>query len=543
MKRRHLVALGTSVALGNLYLKTGPQNQPAGAATANRSPERRILDRLGFGYCPRDLEHVQQLGIAAYIEEQLMPDSQTDPDCLSRLAVVRLEGDNRSHPLQTLDWPLQQLWQLTETADEEQWWRPAAEVMAANWIRAVYSHWQLQELLVDFWHNHFNVHAFRDEWIAVTWPHTDRLMRQHALGNFRVFLEAVAQSPAMLIYLDNARSKASPANENFARELFELHTLGRDHYLNDQYQSWRDVPGAVQQQAIGYIDQDIYETARAFTGWTLGAGLEIDYGDRLPATGDFYYLEAWHDPYQKRVLGVEFEANQPPLADGRKVLDLVAFHPGTAQHLCTKLCRRFIADDPPPNLVQKAVKTWLNKREDPHQIRETLRVILQSSELLNHQNLKLKRPFELIASYLRATEADFTPTYDFLEYTEYLGQMLFNWPTPTGYPDTSDYWLSTHGMMARWHSLMDLTVHNDSSWLQFNFSNQMPPSIQTNRQIVDFWIQRLLGRALEAKSYAQVLQTFSGDQDRDAPPLVEDLSERIRHLVALLGMHPDFQWR
>ncbi|MEM9155522.1 MAG: DUF1800 domain-containing protein [Cyanobacteria bacterium P01_F01_bin.33] len=551
MNRRHLLSLGTTTVLGGIALRNLSQARPAIAASSNVPRERRVLNRLSFGATPQDLARVRQMGINAYIEEQLHPNVENDPDCQARLraATLAIGSDDHSRPkqrpLQTLDWSLPQLWQLTEDEDDfEALIRPAAEVMAATWIRAVYSQWQLQELLVDFWHNHFNINIFKDEWIAVTWPYTDRLMRQHALGNFRVFLEAIAQSPAMLLYLDNASSKASPANENFARELFELHTLGSEHYLNDRYQNWRDVPGAIEQNAIGYIDQDVYEAARAFTGWTIAAELEDEEGGEDLNTGEFHIQNSWHDPYQKRVLGVEFAPNQSPLADGCKVLDLVAYHPGTAEHLCTKLCRRLVADDPPPSLVRAAVKTWLEHRDRPHQIRETVRVIVQSPEFLDGERQKVKRPFEFLASYLRASQASFNPSFAFLESTENSGQMLFGWPTPEGYPDRAAYWLSTHGTLARWHSLFDLTLDEQADAIQFDLQAQMPTEVRTHRQIVDYWIQRLLGTALDSQTYEQLLQTFSQDRNPDSsPPRNADLKGRVRQLVALLGTHPDFQWR
>ena len=217
---------------------------------------------------------------------------------------------------------------------------------AATLLRAIHSRWQLREVLVDFWHNHFNVNAAGDQAVNVALPAYDRVIRSHALGNFREFLEAVATSPAMLVYLNNRSSRAGSANENYGRELFELHSLGRDAYLNDLYNRWRDVPGALKGSPAGYIDQDVYEAARAFTGWTIEDGAGLGGGKTLPATGRFTYVEAWHDNYQKRVLATDFDPFQPPLADGRKVLDLIAAHPATARFVCTKLCRRLVSDTP-----------------------------------------------------------------------------------------------------------------------------------------------------------------------------------------------------
>src|SRR5258708_24716382 len=172
---------------------------------------------------------------------------------------------------------------------------------------------------------------------------------------------------------------------------------------------WGEVPGGSNGKPIGYIDEDVYEAARSFTGWTIADGSGIGKGDNLPNTGRFYYYDGWHDNYQKRVLGVEFDPNQPPLADGLKVLDLVAYHPATAKHVCLKLCKRFIADEPPPALVNGAVEVWTKNQKSPDQIKKTLYHILTSREIAHSWGKKIKRPFELMVSLLRSTSADFIP--------------------------------------------------------------------------------------------------------------------------------------
>ena len=156
--------------------------------------------------------------------------------------------------------------------------RPRTEVIAATLLRSVYSRYQLKEVISQFWHDHFHVNAFSDERISVALPVYDRdVIRKNCFGNFRVLLEAVATSTAMQFYLSNYSSRAGAANENYARELLELHTFGRENYLNDNFNSWREVPGALKGQPIGYIDQDVYEVARAFTGWTIAETGRFNY--------------------------------------------------------------------------------------------------------------------------------------------------------------------------------------------------------------------------------------------------------------------------
>lgn len=183
-------------------------------------------------------------------------------------------------------------------------------------------------------------------------------MRRHALGNFRALLGEVAQSPTMLYYLNNASSRASPANENYARELLELHTMGVANYLNDQFDNWHDVPKAEDGLAVGCIDQDVYEVARAFSGWTVGDGGWLDAGTDKPVTGAFFYATLWHDPYQKRVLGVEFEANAAPMSDGEKVLDMLAAHPATARFVTEKILRRLGLENPRAALKARVAEVF-----------------------------------------------------------------------------------------------------------------------------------------------------------------------------------------
>ncbi|MEO1127699.1 MAG: DUF1800 domain-containing protein [Cyanobacteria bacterium J06635_15] len=555
MRRRQLLNTMAAIAAVSLSQTTKTRAARAQTTAPTHAFEHFALNRMGFGPQPGDIERVKAMGFEAYVAEQLNPSDRGDDDCQQRLSAAelprRLWDDDVSggtgQRLTSLDKPLSELWQLfiEEDVEDEIWIRPIVEVTATTWIRAIYSRWQLQEVLVDFWHNHFNVNAYSDNLpIAVTWPFYDRTMRQNCLGNFREFLEAVAQSQPMLYYLDNVISRASPANENYARELFELHTLGADSYLNDQYQSPRDVPKLASGEPAGFIDEDIYEAARAFTGWTVANGEEVGDEEFLPNTGAFHYQESWHDPYRKIVLGHEFPPNQPPLADGRKVLDLLAYHPGTARHLCTKLCRRLVGDDPPQTLVEKAIATWTENQRHPNQIQHTVRTILLSPEFRNAYQQKVKRPFELLVSYLRATAAEVSPSLDLFWATESAGQILFGWPAPNGHPDTAQHWLSTNTLMSSWHALTTLT-EDELPTVTFDWIGQMPQSLNTPRQVVDYWANRLIGQPLPEPSTRALMAFIAPEQATDQPFEANraELTERLTQLVPLIAMSPEFQWR
>jgi uncharacterized protein (DUF1800 family) len=345
----------------------------------------------------------------------------------------------------------------------------------------------------------------------------------------------------MQYYLDNSSSKASPANENYARELFELHTLGADNYFNSLYNRWREVPGATSGKPIGYIDEDVYEAARAFTGWTIADGANVGKGKNLPNTGTFYYNDGWHDNYQKRVLGVEFDPNQPPLADGKKVLDLVAYHPATANHICKKLCRWYISDNPPDNVVKGAMAVWIKNQKSQNQIRETMRFILQSKEFNSDWGQKVKRPFELVASMLRTTQCDFTPASSLTGSLSQMGYFHFHWPTPTGHPDKKEYWLSSSSMLARWNLALHLLANRNNKLTTFQYRSLMPPEIQSSSQIAAFWIDQLLQKTTSPEFLNLMTQYLANNKKANDALSPEEIDKRVPSLVALLTMTPSFQ--
>ena len=253
----------------------------------------------------------------------------------------------------TLNKSLTQLWADHVVADPEYSvrMRPANEVQRAAFVRAVYSRRQLREVLVNFWHDHFNVLG-TDFSVGPVFVHYDRdVIRANAKGNFRTMLEGVAQSTAMLYYLDNINNSRSGPNENFARELLELHTLGAENYLGfmDPFQ----VPPCPEDPAypIGYTDIDVYETSAAFTGWSAKNG---HWQFPTENDGTFVYRQSWHDAGPKFLLGMLIYPEQPALKDGRDVLDRLASHPRVAKFICKKLIRRFISDTPKQALIDSA---------------------------------------------------------------------------------------------------------------------------------------------------------------------------------------------
>ena len=518
-----------------------------------------ILDRLSFGAQRADMHSLEKTGVKSWIESQLHP-SADDPLLEQALeaAVLKINyaasadypGVNENRPLGLLKQPLAALWKLTDNQNKmayEERMRPLRELMASRLLHATYSQWQIKELMVDFWLDHFNVHA-GDASIAVAMPSFERdAIRRHALGNFSDLLQSVATSTPMLIYLNNRNSRAGAPNENYARELFELHTLGKQHYLNGLYAKWREVPGALQGAPEGYIDQDVYEAARAFTGWVIEDGRGLGGGQSLPKTGQFVYLDAWHDPYQKRILAQDFDPFASPMSDGKRVLEMLVKHPGTAQHLCEKLCRRFVNDTPPASLVRSSAKVWSDNVRHPQQVARVLAHIFASAEFtegVNHpRQKKLKRPLELLISLVRKLELPLAPSMGLVNEMSAAGHRLYMWPTPDGHPDVTAYWLTPHTMRRRWMLAMGVL---DNWWGTGQVTPQqlslgLDQPVNENKLLAQC-AERLLG-AQAAQNVTQQILSAQGGAPKGLLSAASDEWTGVRRNLAYMAMSPAFQWK
>jgi uncharacterized protein (DUF1800 family) len=303
----------------------------------------------------------------------------------------------------------------------------AQDLFEAKLFRAVYSERQLEEVLTDFWYNHFNVFIDKgaDHYLVTAYERD--AIRPHVLGKFEDLLRATAQSPAMLFYLDNWQSAGSPSrggvrqhrglNENYGRELLELHTLGVDG---------------------GYSQKDVTEVARCFTGWTI---------KQPQLKAEFEFNPRMHDDGEKTVLGVKIPAGGG-MDDGLKVLHLLAHHPATARFISRELAMRFVADDPPASLVNRMAATFLKKDGD---LRSVLKTMFDSPEFWSRgaYRAKIKSPLEMVASSLRTLGADVDFTFNLNNQLMQLGEPLYRKAEPTGYPNSSQEWLNSAGLLAR----------------------------------------------------------------------------------------------
>ena len=497
-----------------------------------------VLNRLGFGPRPGELAAFNALGatddarLQAWVDQQLNPNAIDDSWCNAQITAANLP---------TLTKSLTQAWidhvKNNTTYDWTLRIQPYTETRIATFLRAVYSRRQLKEVLVDFWHNHFNVYG-DDGNIAPVFVHYDRdVIRANVLGNFRTMLGAVATSPAMLYYLDNYTNQAAGPNENYARELLELHTLGAENYLGVMRQT--DVPRDANNIPIAYVDDDVLEATRCLTGWRVADGDWPVTQD----TGEFLYYEPWHDRFQKTVLGKYMPPSQAAMKDGLDVLDAVAFHPGTARFIARKLCRRLIGDDPPQSIVDAAADVFVAQKNASDQLKQVVRTILLSDEFKSTWADKVKRPFEWIVGFLRATNAAFAFSNDFRWNFEGLGQPLFEHRPPDGYPDIKEKWIGTSTLLQTWR-LINFCVEGWIDGTTIDLVSQMPTTIRTPNAIVDYWLDRVLGRPLHPiENRTPLVEFLAQGRNPDFDLRTDQIAERLPRVIALLFMVPDFGWR
>ena len=548
----------------------------------------QALSRLTFGARPGDLDRVKKMGVEAFINEQLNPDGIDDSALqkkLDKLPTLNLSTPTLAEqynppkppptptpvpaanpgvpPTKTVatDGKMEStadpskttmMTEATPAAETKPSPSPTpkpsptpvpknpgmvlTELQRAKLLRAVYSQRQLSEVMVDFWENHFSIYGNKDadRWMMTSFDRDT--IRPFAFGRFRDLLGATAHSPAMLFYLDNWQSsklneypatKDKPArtsggiNENYARELMELHTLGVDG---------------------GYTQKDVQEVARCFTGW----------GIRKPnEEGIFVYNPAAHDNREKTVLGVKITSGGG-ISDGERVLDILAKSPATARFIVTKLARRFLGDDPPAAVIDKAVKTFL---ATDGSITETLRSLITSPAFLNTANYrtKVKSPFEYVVSALRATNAETDGNRPILDWIGRMGQPVYGRVTPDGYPDKNSEWLSNNDMLARFNFASALAMNNvkgttlDASKLVASGSDPSKAADDIASALITGEVSDKTRSALEklAADFANTSQAAiipAGATNLTAPVSPENRTKALNgQLVALALGSPEFQ--
>lgn len=425
----------------------GPYTTPAGKDIDLVS---HALNRLTFGARPWDYQRVRKLGdteqaaFAAFLDQQLVPEKIADP-----------AAENATRRFELLNEPLGELFEYQDK-------HLLDALVRSTVLRAVFTERQLYEVMVNFWSDHFNIDPSKGDakWLKVA---DDRdVIRAHALGKFPAMLRASALSPAMLWYLDGRVNKkandADKPNENYARELLELHTLG--------------VHG-------GYTQKDVMEVARCLTGWAV----QETHRSKLNL-GSVEFKPFQHDRGEKVVLGHVIpaipkkakpeEIEKLGRAELDTVLGIIGLHPSTAKFIATKLCQRFIADAPPAAAVSAVAEKFIASGGD---IPATLRALFATEAFLTTRGNKLKRPFHYIVSALRATHATTDAGRAIQDYLLRMGHAPFHYPTPDGYPEEAAPWLGT--LLWRWNFAVALTGNTldketklDADKLRASFANE-----------------------------------------------------------------------
>jgi uncharacterized protein (DUF1800 family) len=445
-------------------------------APGDLSPAVRLLNRAAFGPAPGDVARVTNMGLAKYVDEQLNAPTDDDSEDIGlRLRLGTIDALHHSAD------------ELRDFDDEEL----LRELQQAAILRATYSPWQLRERMVDFWSNHFNIYARKGYGVSFKAVDDLNVIRKNALGTFPELLKASATSPAMLAYLDNQQNRRKDgmgggANENYARELMELHTLGVDG---------------------GYTQKDVQEVARCLTGWTIEDGF-------LKQRGTFLFNADLHDDGPKTVLGRTIPPGQGQ-RDGELVLDILCEHPSTAKFISTKMVRYFYGTEDEA-AIRSTAAVYIKTKGD---IKAMMRHLLLSPDLLAAPPA-MKRPFDYIVSTLRATNAETDGGPNIQQYLAKMGQPLFQWPMPDGYPDKTAAW--TGSLLARWNFISALSKSG------IERTSIPKPEKKPNP---DELIEMLLGRRATDPALAALRTAVLAHADK---PL---------EVGVLILSSPAFQWR
>jgi len=516
-------------------------------------PSVRWLTRATFGFSTA--EHAAYLALgaddearwSAWLAQQLSPSSIDDSACDARVA---------SAGFTTLGLSAEQLWAARQAIGGSNYFQrmlPIAETECMTLIRRIYSRRQLFEVMAEFWHDHFSVYGW-DYDGGPMFPAFDRdAIRPHVFGNFRTMLQATCESASMMYMLDLYGSVSGHPNENYARELLELHTLGAENYAGivtnpdsfsnmialGHFTAWDG-----EEERLRYVDDDVYEAARALTGWTISGSNWWGPVAGAPP-GAFAYDDTRHDQAPKHVLARYFAPYQAE-GDGTTLFDMLAQHPGTAHFVAGKICRRFVGDSPSASLVQGAADIFHAQWQAPDQLRQVVAYVLNSNEFKSSWGTKMKRPATAVVGALRALGADFTPrpdntstytpTEELVGRLQAAGHRLFYWPAPNGYPDVQAAWASTGtlGMtmrlLPRLLEMHQVEAYNNAHPFVADVHGQTLAAFpnaadRSAANIIGYWCDRILGQR-PAPTYTIALDFLRQEAAPTAPlDLVTDATD------------------
>ncbi len=432
------------------------------------------LKRFTFGATPEMIEKAKRIGLSAFIEEQMFPESIPDD-----------ATDKMMNQFGTFSMTPAERFKLEKKG------LPVQELIAATLLRQRYSERQLFETMVDFWGNHFSIYIAKGGCKTLKTDDDLKVIRPNAFGKFRDLLHASAHSPAMLVFLDQATSIGTAPNENYARELMELHSIGVDS---------------------GYSHHDVEEVARALTGWTV-----VSPRDRKKEAGTYYFNPQIHNSGEKHVLGMMIPSGGED--EGMMILDMLASHPSAAQFISRKLAVRFISDSPSPEVVDSLAQVFTQTDGD---VRSLLRAIVQSDSFKSSAGQKFKKPLDFFISTLRLTDATITINSrngrKIQEHLRLLGQVPFTWSPPNGFPDSEEYWSTTSGLLDRWNFGLLLTS-NQIRGMEVDLKS-LTRDAASAEDVVDVLSLRFLGELLPDNARS-ILVDFasSGSLDKNIPSI------------------------
>jgi uncharacterized protein (DUF1800 family) len=550
-------------------LKPGPE--VISGLAPNPPMAALVLNKAGFGPRPGDIGAFNALGVddvsrlTTWVDEQLNP-TIADPEVDARIAPFIAPG----MAYDTINKTAAQLWSEHAEFDGNNSYlvtnRPRWQMERLCVLRAVYSKWQLRELMNDFWFNHFNVQGNRDK-VRSLLPNYDQQIRSRVFGNFYEMLEANSKTASMLYYLDNYRNSWPNPNENYAREVLELHTLGAiENYYGtvDPNTIGNNSKG----ERAGYSEIDVFQFARALTGWSVADGT----GGALN-TGEFFFRADKHyDEHASEAINVMDMSlgTDGGEADVTDILRYLADHYGTARFIAWKLCTRLVGDNPPESLVSSTADEFYNRSNDSDQLKEVTRHILMSNEFQTTWGAKVKRPLENIVAAMRATDMDInfrddhSPSDSIFYRLGDTGQSPYDNETPTGFPDEKALWSGSGPLVSSWRTITYFLNRSASTYddpdtgingglRYFNLAEQANAEItnSTNRtptQLVDMWVMKLRGYTYDATTRSRLI-SYVEDKSGvgSTQPLLntDDITEysnyqRITHtLVGLILMAPD----
>ena len=603
------IALITLLVVGIPMGTVAQKGKPASNKLTEEQQVIHLLDRLSFGPRPGEMERVLKMGWEKYLDQQLYPDKIADEVVAQKLQSLETLTMSNEQIAKVYEPPPQVIQQLREkfaaqpgatNADEmktegkptapaqlgealtdpakrrelvkalaELGYKPrqipVTELQTAKILRAVYSERQLQEVLTDFWFNHFNVYAQKGADRVLLTSYERDVIRPNVFGKFEDLLLATSKSPAMLFYLDNWLSTSPNAqlpnpnqlrqmrqnrigqgaglrprqfgglgnlrnrelrqqerqemkaeekmvkqqqngkrtrgiNENYAREIMELHTLGVDG---------------------GYTQKDVQEVARCFTGWTL----------RQPRQGGgFFYAPFMHDDGEKTVMGQKIPAGGG-MKDGETVIKILAHHPATAKFIATKLARKFVNDDPSPALIDKLSQAFLKNDGD---LRAVYKTMLTSPEFWAVENYraKIKTPFEMTVSAVRALGADTNGTQPFHRWIQQMGEGLFMAQPPTGYADKAENWVNTGALLERMNFALALSS-NRIFGSRVNFASDLMNA--KPNEVADYFVKTILHGNVSPQTKATLDKTLKDTA------LASNNGTDVAKIAGLILGSPEFQ--